>query len=215
MALGAAGGCDTTLWYRDVVVTELQHRPLLNGQNLAGWEGAGGNASDCWEVRDGMLVCTGAPGPWLRSQEQVGDFNLRLQYKLKPGGNSGVYVRVPSDGRHHGEGAGLEVQILDDASPRYRDLKPYQFSGSLYAIAPARPGTARPAGEWNSLEINCRGRHYRVRQNGQIVIDTSDRQFPELAERLVHGYLGLQNHSETVWFRQIRLGPACEAVGAQ
>ncbi len=49
---------------------------------------------------------------------------------------------------------------------------------------------------------------YRVIHNGIVVIDTSDREFPELRERLVEGYLGLQNHSETIWFRDIRIGPA-------
>ncbi len=208
LALEARGSSCGTVAFRHVVVTETTHQPMLDGSSLDGWVGGGGDAAACWEIHDGLLQCTGASGPWLRSAGQHGDFNLRLQYKLREGGNSGVYVRVPEDGRHHGAGAGLEVQILDDAAPRYGDLKPYQFSGSLYAIAAAAPGSARPAGQWNSLEINCRGTHYRVVQNGQVVIDTTDAMYPDLGERLQRGYLGLQNHSETVWFRQIRLGPA-------
>ncbi len=207
LALAAHGDCQAAVAFRNVVVTETRYRHLFNGRDLQGWEGAGSEAASCWEAQHGLLVCNGAPGPWLRSREQYGDFNLRLQYQLKDGGNSGVYVRVPADGLHHGAGAGLEVQILDDASPRYRDLKPYQFSASLYAIAPATPGSTRAVGQWNALEIDCRGTRYRVTHNGQAVIDTSAVEFPELAERLVHGFLGLQNHSETVWFRQLRIGP--------
>jgi hypothetical protein len=208
LALSAVGDCGTRLRIRNVVITELSHRSLFNGHNLDGWNAAEGDAASCWEVRDGQLVCTGAKGPWLRSTQVFGDFNLRLEYKLTHGGNSGVYVRVPPDGRHHGAGAGLEVQILDDDDEQYRSLKPYQFTGALYAIAPPKFGTIRPPGQWNALEINCRGHHYRVTHNGTVVIDADDGEFPELGERLLEGHLGLQNHSELVWFRNIRVGPA-------
>ncbi len=205
LALAACGDSRSSVVFKEIVITELSHRPLFNGHDLQGWVGAGDQAAKCWDVRDGTLVCTGAAGPWLRSEELFGDFNLRLEYRLKDGGNSGVYVRVPRDGRHHGAGAGIEVQILDDAAPRYAELKPYQFAGSLYAIVAARPGTARPARQWNTLEIDCRGTHYRVAHNGRVVIQTSASEFAELGQRLITGYLGLQNHSETVWFRNIRV----------
>jgi len=198
--------------FRDLHVTEIGHRSLFNGNDLTGWEGAGDDAAKCWTVDAQTIVCTGKPGPWLRSREKFGDFNLRLEYKVRPGGNSGVYVRVPEDGKHHGAGSGVEIQVLDDQSPRYQNLKPYQYTGSVYAIAPAREHVGRPAGQWNSLEINCFGTHYRIGHNGIWIIDTDVDEFPELAERLVHGFLGLQNHSEEVWFRNLRIGPGLPPV---
>ena len=194
--------------FRDLFVTELTHRSLFNGRELAGWEGAGQDAAACWKVEDGTIVCTGQKGPWLRSQEKFGDFNLRLDYKVRPGGNSGVYARVPADGNHHGSGAGVEIQILDDAAERYKDLQPYQFGGSVYAIAPSLKKVGRLAGEWNSLEINCRGTSYVVTHNGVTIVHACEEAFPELKERLREGFLGLQNHSEEVWFRNLRVGPA-------
>src|SRR5947208_2976248 len=110
------------------VAQEAGYHPLFDGKTLAGWEGAGQPAEKCWKVDDGTIVCTGEKGPWLRSKEEFGDFNLRLEYKLKAGGNSGVYLRVPSDGDHPGNGAGIEVQTLDDRDGRYRELKPYQYT---------------------------------------------------------------------------------------
>jgi hypothetical protein len=150
-------------------------KPLFNGVDLSGWEGADKDAAACWMVDDHDLVCTGKPGPWLRSTEQYGDFELRLEYKLKEGGNSGVYIRVPKNGQHHSEGAGpdgagIEVQILDDNAERYKDLKAYQYTGSLYAIVAAEPRVSRPPGEWNSMTIRCEGMKYEVVHNGQQVI---------------------------------------------
>jgi hypothetical protein len=196
--------------FKDIAVTEIGYQPLLDGKSLAGWEGAGEPAEKCWKVEDGVIVCTGEKGPWLRSTKEYDDFNLRLEYKLKAGGNSGVYIRVPQDGDHHGDGAGIEVQVLDDSADRYRKLKPYQYTGSLYAIVPASEHVARDAGQWNSLEINCLGTRYRVIHNGKVIIDADDSTYPELKGRLTKGFFGLQNHSEEVWFRNIRLGPAYE-----
>ncbi|MEX0979195.1 MAG: DUF1080 domain-containing protein [Pirellulales bacterium] len=180
--------------------------PLFNGRDLWGWEGVTAPASASWKVENGMIVCTGQEGTWLRSKKQYGDFNLRFQYKLKPGGNSGIYLRVPLDGAHR-EGGGAEVQILDDDDEMYRRLEPGQYCGSIYKVAPATSHVSKPAGGWNTMEINCLGTSYRVTHNGVVVVDATAAQFPELARRFQKGYLGLQNHREEVWFKNLRIGP--------
>jgi len=192
--------------FRNIRMTELGYRSLFDGKSLAGWEEVGGG-QQCWKVEDGLLICTGQRGSWLRSLEEHGDFNLRLEYRLKPAGNSGVYARVPKNGDHHGQDAGVEVQILDDPHPRYAKLKPYQFSGSVYAVAAAQQRVGLPVGQWNRLEINCRGTDYRVTHNGVVVVDAKVAEFPELNRRRTTGFLGLQNHSQEVFFRNLRLGP--------
>ncbi|MGE0757678.1 MAG: DUF1080 domain-containing protein, partial [Pirellulaceae bacterium] len=196
--------------FKDLYITELQHTPLFNGHDLAGWEGASGEAAQCWKVEEGLLMCTGEKGPWLRSTKEYGDFNLRLEYKLKPGGNSGVYVRVPADGNHHGDGAGVEIQVLDDHAERYAKLKPYQYTGSVYAIAPATDHVGREAGTWNNLEIDCRGASYVITHNGVVIVRADGKSFPEILGRRPAGFLGLQNHSEEVWYRNVRLGPSSQ-----
>lgn len=193
--------------FKNIQVTEIGYESLFNGKDLTGWEGAGQEASACWQVEDGLLMCTGKKGPWLRSKEQYGDFNLRLEYKIKAAGNSGVYVRVPENGNHHGKDAGVEIQVLDDFSPKYKNLKDYQFTGSVYAVAPAKEHVGREVGEWNSLEIDCTGNRYRITHNGVLIVDADVEKYPALAERLKSGYLGLQNHSEEVWYRNIRISP--------
>ena len=192
---------------KDLFVTELGYQPLFDGQSLAGWEGGGQPAERCWKVEGGLLLCTGEKGPWLKSLQTYDDFDLRLEYRLRPGGNSGVYLRVPPDGRHHGEGAGIEVQILDDGAERYKNLKPYQYCGSLYALVPAGQRVGRPPPHWNSLEINCRGTRYHVWHNGVLIVAADEQVCPDLKTRLTSGYLGLQNHSEEVAFRHLRIGP--------
>ena len=191
--------------FKEIYVTELGARSLFNGTDLTGWEGGGAAAELCWQVTDGELLCTGAKGPWLRSGEEFDDFNLRLDYKLKAGGNSGVYLRVAKDGAHRDPGQGVEIQVLDDRAERYRNLKPYQYTGSVYAIAAAEKHVGRDPGQWNALEIDCRGTHYKIIHNGITIVDADANAFPELGGRRLTGYLGLQNHSEEVWSRNIRV----------
>ena len=196
---------------RNVKVTELNTKALFNGLDLTGWQGVGEPADKCWKVENGLLLCTGKPGPWIRSAAEYGDFNLRLDYQVDVGGNSGVYVRVPADGNHHRDDdtlppAGFEVQILDDAAPQYKDLKDYQFSASVYDIAGAQPHVSKPHGQWNTLEINCQGGNITTTHNGQVVTQVTPETHPKSKLRQLKGYLGLQNHSSLVKLRHVRIG---------
>jgi hypothetical protein len=186
---------------------ECHFTPLFNGHDLSGWEGVTSNAGESWKVEDGAIVCTGHKGTWLRSKKEYGDFNLRFEYRLRPGGNSGIYVRVPADGAHR-EGGGAEVQLLDDSADRYKHIEPEQYCGSVYKVAPAKSHVSRPAGQWNTMEINCQGAAYRITHNGVVIVDATEAEFPELSKRFRKGYLGLQNHDEEVWFRNLRIGQA-------
>lgn len=197
---------------RNVKITELGAKSLFNGQDLAGWEGAGEPADKCWKVEKGLLLCTGKPGPWLRSKDEYGDLNLRMDYQVDAGGNSGVYVRVPADGNHHRENdtlppAGFEVQVLDDAAEQYKSLKDYQYSASVYDIAGAQPRVSKPHGAWNTLEIDCHGGLITITHNGQTVTRVTPETHPLSKLRQLKGFLGLQNHSTLVKFRNVRVGP--------
>jgi hypothetical protein len=202
--------------FRNITVTEFGNTSLFDGKTLAGWEGASAPAESCWSVKDGNLVCSGEKGgTWLRSDKQYGDFNLRFDYQLDPGGNSGVYVRVPKNGKHHRDNesqpeAGFEVQVLEDSAAKYRKLKPYQFCASVYDIQGADPHVSKPPGEWNTLEINCDGQHVTTIHNGVVVVDITAESHPLLALRKTKGYLGLQNHSSVVKYRNLRIGPPRE-----
>ena len=192
---------------RNMHITEVGFVSVFNGKDLTGWEGAGRDATLCWRVENRLLECDGRDGPWLRSTLPYKDFSFRLEYQLESGGNSGVFLRVPRNGEHRGRGeSGVEIQILDDHDERYRDLKAFQYAGSVYAIAAASPHVGLPAGLWNTLEINCRDTCYQVVHNGISVLEADSTSFPQLGDRRLMGFLGLQNHSEPVRFRNLRIG---------
>lgn len=201
---------------KDISLTEVGFKPLFDGKTFAGWEsGEAAPLEACWIVEHGQIICTGAKGPWLRTKEEYGDFNLRFDYQVSPAGNSGVYVRVPKDGNHHRENdqqppAGFEVQVLDDAHESYKTIKDFQYCASVYDFVGAKPRNSKPAGQWNTLEINCRGGQVTTAHNGVMVVNMNEETAPGFALRLKKGFLGLQNHSTRVAFKNLRLGPALE-----
>lgn len=198
---------------RNIEVVELGYESLFNGKDLTGWVGVGATAEESWSVKDGILACNAFKGSWLRSANEYGDFNFRIDYAATTSTNSGIYIRVPEDGNHHRDDdtkppAGLEIQILDDNAPEHRVLKDYQYSASIYDFAGAKLHVCRPLGEWNSLEINCRGQEITTWHNGYLVAHVTAEENPQLALRSLKGFLGLQNHKTVVRLRNIRVGPA-------
>lgn len=183
--------------------------PLYNGRDLSGWAVKDGRL-ESWKADGELLSCVAGGGGWLRTEREYADFVLRVDWRIPPGGNSGVGIRFPlrGDPAHQG----MEIQILDDNAPEYTNLKPAQYTGSIYyQVAPSRRA-ARPAGEWNTYEITCDGPRVRVVLNGvEIVnINVDDYQvgeggYPPLAQRPRSGYIGLQSHGSRVDFRNLQI----------
>jgi hypothetical protein len=183
---------------------------LSNGKDLSGWK-LHDSKPEGWQVIDGLLVCTGKGGGWLGTERDYADYILRLEYRLLPGGNSGVYLRAPDKGWI--SRAGMEIQILDDFAPQYAKLDFYQYTGSIYHVVAPTQRASKPAGEWNRLEIKAEGRNIAVTLNGKRVVDADlDRCLKDPAVAREHtgltrttGKIGLQSHNERVEFRALRI----------
>jgi hypothetical protein len=184
--------------------------PLFNGRDLAGWKEYQSKPGN-WTVEGGLLVCQGKGGGWLGTTRDYADFEVRLEYRLRPGGNSGVYLRAPERG--HISRDGMEIQILDDNDPQYARIDFYQYSGALYHVVAPTRRMSRPAGQWNRMAIRAEGRRLVVVLNGVKVVDADldrCRQDPEVAREhpglaRTSGRIGLQSHTDRVEFRNLRV----------
>lgn len=179
-----------------LVAQDSDFIPLFNGKDLDGWEAVGGkNAAEAWSVKDGIVVAKPGGG-WLATKKEYGDFILRLERRICAGGNSGVFLRVPTT-KFNGSpsGSGMEIQILDDFSPRYKDkLNPYQYAGSIYGVRGPKKSVFKGPDEWNAFEITCQKDLVNVRFNGVDVAEADMSMEPKLKGRPRRGLLGLQNH---------------------
>jgi hypothetical protein len=175
---------------------------LFNGEDLSGWVAVKGTLAN-WGVEGGLLVCHGRELGWISTSEPYENFELELEYRMSPGGNSGILVRTPREG--HPSKDGMEIQILDDEAPAHQDILPSQHTGAIYkAVAPSKPAH-RKAGEWNRIRILCDGSRVTVRLNGEEIVNADLDRHEELRLRPRRGYVGLQNHKSRVEFRDVRL----------
>ena len=161
-----------------------------------------------WTVRDGVTRADGSRGNcgFLRYDKKLCDFVLRLEFRVSAGCNSGVGLRSPVPyttlkPNTLPSNLGYEFQIMDDAGQPAND----KGTGSFYNQLAPLVNAAKPAGEWNALEIECRGPRIRATLNGQVVQDIDHTQVLSLADRHKCGYLSLQNHGHDVEFRRLRL----------
>ena len=193
-------------------------RLLFDGESLEGWRGYGMDRPPRgWSVQDGTLHFTPGVEPGdLLTEEQFRDFELRLEWRLEEGGNSGVFFHVVEDYDWAYE-SGPEMQVLDNAG--HRDgANPLTSNGSNYALhAPVDP-PLRAAGEWNEIRIRVEGPHVEHWLNGKKVVEyemwtpewsalVAGSKFVEMPGYGLarEGHIDLQDHGDPVWFRNIRI----------
>jgi HEAT repeat protein len=181
--------------------------PLFNGKNLDGWMGD----TEGYAAEDGVIVIHPDRGSGnLYTVEQYADFILRFEFRLTSGANNGLGIRTPPEG--DAAYVGMELQILDNSAPKYRDLKPYQYHGSIYGVVPAKRGYQRRVGEWNTQEVRAIGPRITVILNGEVIVDADiheasasgtldGRQHPGLLRE--KGHIGFLGHGSRVEFRNL------------
>jgi hypothetical protein len=182
--------------------------PLFPAHDFTGWHGALEN----YQWQEDVLSCRATKGGNIYSDDDYADFVLRFEFRLTAGGNNGIGVRVPDSG--HASTQGMEIQIIDETSPKHANLKPYQAHGSVYGVIPAERVELKPVGEWNSQEISCIGRRVKVVVNGTTVVDgdldeamrdgTADGKEHPGALRAT-GRLCFCTHGSVVDFRNLRI----------
>ena len=178
---------------------------IFNGRDLAGWQGA----VDNYQVIDGAIVCREGKGGALFTEEEYGDFVVRLDFRLPAKGNNGLAIRYPGSGYAHIDGL-TELQVLDSEHPEYATLDPRQYHGSAYGIAPEHRGYLRPVGDWYFQEVTVRCTNITVELNGTIILDVDLSQIKERKGNVAHpglqlkkGYFGFAGHHDPVAFRNI------------
>ncbi|MGE4586064.1 MAG: DUF1080 domain-containing protein [Mangrovibacterium sp.] len=204
---------------------------LFNGINTDGWRGVNKDTVPAaWKVTDGILMCQGSgkgeagadDGGDILYERQFKNFHLKLDWKVSEGGNSGIFYlgREITDWPIYKTAP--EMQILDNERHIDANLGKdgNRKAGSLYDLIPANPQNARPAGEWNSVEIICYKGTVVHKQNGETVLEyhlwtddwkklVAESKFPALnkdfADVAEEGYIALQDHGDNVFFKNIKI----------
>jgi hypothetical protein len=204
----ASGFCRASAW-----------KPLFDGTSTAGWRGF--RAKDVpargWTVDAGALHhAAGAGGGDLVTADEYGDFELRFEWRVGAGANSGVLYRVGEDDDATWK-TGPEYQILDDE--KHADAKdPKTSAASMYGLYEPGGKELKPVGEFNEGRIVVRGGKVEHWLNGTRVVScdlagddlksrvaaSKFKDLPHFAKR-AQGRIALQDHGDDVWYRNIRI----------
>lgn len=213
----------------DVAPVEEGWIVMFDGTNTDGWRNYGKETfpEKGWVIEDGALKCIGSgageaggSGGDIIYDKPFKDFHLKLEWKISEGGNSGIfYLARELEGEPIWKTA-PEMQILDNEKHIDANLGKdgNRKAGSLYDLIPAKPQNAVPAGGWNTAEIMVYQGTVIHKQNGEVVLEyhlgTPDweemvanskfAKFPEFGKYL-EGYIGLQDHGNDVWFRNMMI----------
>jgi len=215
--------------YRDLYVREIPRpepyrvsdaekaegfTPMFNGIDMSGWVG---NLKSYFP-QDGAIVCDPSRGSGsggnLYTDKEYTNFVMRFEFQLTPAANNGIGIRAPLDG--DAAYAGMEIQVLDDEAPVYRNLQEYQYHGSVYGVIAAKRGYLKPVGEWNEQEIIADGNRIKVTLNGTVILDgdlaEASKNFTETMDKRQHpgisnksGHIGFLGHGSWVAFRNLRI----------
>lgn len=182
---------------------------VFNGKDFTGWSGP----VDNYEIKDGAIVCKPGKGGTIFTTSEYGDFKVRLEFKLPPGGNNGLAIRYPGSGDTAYEGM-CELQVLDDNYEKATGQKidPRQAHGSAYGMVAAQRGYQHPIGEWNYEEVTVKGSNIKVELNGTVILDADLATVKEFMGGKAHpgkdraqGSFGFAGHNDPVMFRNISI----------
>ena len=189
---------------------------LFDGASLDGWRGYDRSTlPGGWAAEEGTLTRVG-PGGDIVYDRVFRDFELTFDWRVPPGGNSGVFYRA-AEGEEWIYHSAPEYQVLDDAG-HPDGQSPLTSAGSDYGLYPAPRGVVRPAGEWNRGRIVVEGDRVEHWLNGTRVVEyvlgspewerrvaeSKFAQWPAYG-RAEEGYVGLQDHGDRVWYRNLAI----------
>lgn len=207
---------------------------LFDGKTFNGWRGIGikGVPEGHWKIEDGAIrkvargdvpvIEDGQPleGGDLMTTETFKNFELKFEWKVAKGSNSGVKYNVDeqySINNGSNNALGYEYQVLDDEN-HSDNVNPTHRAGSLYDLIEATGKTLKPVGEYNTSKVVYNGSHIEHWLNGKKVveIDTDSPEFAEFFENSkyfkhetfnVHkdAHIILQDHNDDCWYRNIKI----------
>lgn len=195
---------------------------LFDGKTMNGWRTYQNQSAESWFVDKGTLHCKGSSDNYgaitadLMTANQYENFDLSVDYKISPKGNSGILYMVTEDNAYSYL-SGPEYQIIDDVNFPEK-LEEWQHTAANYAMNPAPTAVPNPAGEWNHARIVVNNGHVEHWLNGKKVVEYelySDdwnkrkmsgkwKDVPTYGQSK-KGHITFQNHGSEAWFKNIKI----------
>ena len=201
---------------------------LFDGKTTTGWHSYGEKtAGAAWIIDNGIIsldptaIKNGKGGGDLVTDESFNDFHLQLESKISKNGNSGIifFVQENPEKYSHSFHTGPEMQVLDNEGHPDGKIISHR-AGNLYDLIVGDESGAKPAEEWNQVDIIVNKGVLIMKLNGVTTVNThlGDDSWKELIRKskfskgespdfgkVFSGHISLQDHGDQVWYRNIRI----------
>jgi len=227
ICLALLGGCNPETPQDESISQDAadEWTVLFNGKDLSGWRSYGEeSARSAWIVEGDALVLdaddstNAMTGGDLITVDQYENFELELEWKISAGGNSGIFFGVREIAEQNvAYETGIEMQILDDDKHIDGEV-PETSAGSCYALYASAEDVVRPVGEYNKVRLIVRDAEVEHWMNGRKIVEytvgsddwanrVAGSKFADWEHfgRYRRGHIALQDHTDRVWFRNIRI----------
>lgn len=205
---------------------------LFDGKTVNGWHAYGGKAfPTAWTVKNGALnfkKADGKAGGDIVSDGEFDNYDLRLEWQISKGGNSGIFIGVKETPEYSSAfSTGIEMQVLDNIDGADRH-DPTHLAGAMYDLIDAgQTSKTKPIGQWNEVRILKKDGHITFWLNGVVTasVYTGGAEFLELVEnskfkgsdfgKYQKGKIALQDHGDEVSYRNIKIKSFDKTIGLQ
>ena len=194
---------------------------LFDGKSLKNWHSAESETpSKNWSIEKQCLKFTPSEPVYdkdIITKEIFGNFELKLDWKISQGGNSGIFFRIDKNLKKPIYESGLEMQILDNLH-HPNGKYPQTSAGACYGLYSPTKEVVKTAGSWNQAHIKAIGSKIEFFLNKEKIIefDTNSQDFQKRIAnskfrnwknfgKLTQGYIALQDHNDEVWFRNVKI----------
>lgn len=196
---------------------------LFDGKTTKGWHSYGKTtAGEAWKVEDGILHLDAGKNLSagdIVTDESFDNFDLKLEWKISKNGNSGIIFYIQDEPKKYDYiwYTGPEMQILDNDGHSDGKIIKHR-AGNLYDLIEGKEGVVKPVGEWNQVEIISNKGKLDLMLNGVTVVSTTvgDDNWRTLIAgskfktkpdfgKIFSGHIGLQDHGNEVWFKNIKI----------
>jgi len=181
---------------------------LFNGEDLSGWKAVTEDESvpmdKVWSVRDGVIVCSGEPIGYLRTEKEYENYSFRFEWRwVGEPGNSGLLLHTSTEDKvwpvciqgqlkheHAGDLILIKTAIEGHSNP----------DEGIIAVERIGDPNEKPAGEWNEMTALCQGDSIKIVVNGMLQNEAT-------SASVTKGAIGLQAEGGAIEFRNIVLVP--------
>ena len=193
---------------------------LFDGKTTQGWRAyKGQEMPQSWKVVNGSLVSLPKPGETtgdIVTMDEYDNFELTWEWKMAPGGNSGIQYRVTEQSKNPWD-SGPEYQMIDNTVHEDGN-NPLSSAGACYAVYPPSKDMTKPVGQWNHSRLIVNGNHVEHWLNGEKVVSyeigskewlvhvkTSKFIDSKIYGRAPKGHICLQDYRFPIEFRNIKI----------